>query len=120
MRITTVIGTAVAAAALTLAFAQPASAATHAVATKKPTTYSCGSASNGLGVEAVSKNSKRQACRTAIKVANEYVKQAAAGKPKPFIVTVDGSNWKCTERQSEINPFGECTHRGGEKVKLFS
>ena len=123
MRIITVIGTAAAAAALTLAFTQPASAATHEVAAKGPKTHACKqTASNGLGIEAISGSGKTKACKTAKKVADGYVKKAQGGGPTTVTVRVGKTDWKCAEVQTETNPFIECVNQKhkGEKVKLFS
>ncbi|MBU4629258.1 hypothetical protein HRJ41_17415 [Pseudomonas sp. BF61] len=80
----------------------------------------CGSASNGLGVNAVTTQPKQNACPEAIEVANAYIQLNY--KREPVVITIKGKRWICRERQGDTNPYGECAMQRNpdEKVILTS
>ncbi|MFI1677815.1 DUF4232 domain-containing protein [Streptomyces sp. NPDC020607] len=81
----------------------------------------CGQGWHGLSIRAVTEHGKA-ACPTAQKVTDAYGKALDAKKKPPVTVTVNGSAWKCDEKQGEVNPYQECvsTKEQGEKVQLLS
>ncbi|MHC8345000.1 hypothetical protein [Pseudomonas sp. RT6P73] len=80
----------------------------------------CGSASNGLGVNAVTTQPKLSACPAAIEVANAYIQLNY--KLEPVLITIKGERWTCRQRQGDTNPYGECAiqRNPDEKVILTS
>ncbi len=96
------------------------SVATTANAQPRSITISCGSASNGLGVEIKTTQPKKHACPLAIKVANTYLR--ATDKPVPIKIMVNDVTWICRERKGETNPYRECVMQKmpSERVYLVS
>lgn len=82
----------------------------------------CGSAPNGLAVEAVSAKSEADACPIASKVADASVSMIEADTRLPFTLVIDGARWRCRERRGDPNPFIECVLGKGrrETVRLTS
>ncbi|WP_145309033.1 MULTISPECIES: hypothetical protein [unclassified Pseudomonas] len=80
----------------------------------------CGSASNGLGVNALTTQSKQRACPAAIEVANAYIQLNY--KLEPVLIMNKGERWICRQRQGHTNPYGECLMQKNpdEKVTLTS
>ncbi|MFI7320763.1 DUF4232 domain-containing protein [Streptomyces venezuelae] len=81
----------------------------------------CGSGKGGLHAVAITSQGQ-SACPTALKVRDAWAKAPDAEKGKPKTVTVDGTDWKCREKQGDPNPYQECvnTKEPTEKVQLFS
>lgn len=81
----------------------------------------CGSGWNGLSIRAITSHGK-DACPTAQKVSSTYGESVEAKKSEPISVTVDGTSWKCRERQGQSDPYTECinTKAPSEKVQLLS
>ncbi|WP_367038344.1 DUF4232 domain-containing protein [Streptomyces sp. Je 1-332] len=83
----------------------------------------CGNGWNGLAVTAITSKGK-DACPTAQKVSSAFGKVIEAKKTPPVTVTVNGTAWKCQEKQEKgaPNPYTECvsTKEPAEKVQLTS